>query len=276
MTVEIGVILPTSTPDPQSPILGDVQASARRAEELGLDSVWSTDHLVASGPMVDATVVLATAAAVTERITIGYNVLLLSLRPAAWVAKQIAGLQYVSSGGLVVGVGTGNPVHGDAVWRAAGLSYRNRGRRTDDALRLLPSLVTGQTTELPEGVAVRLAPGTAMPPVLVAGHSTRAKARAARVGDGWVAIGLAPAEVAANLRELAADFGPARATRDRRRASAKRRPWPREGRARRLRGGRDRTRHPSPQRGPAARLRVRRTGAVLAGAEGVGEVLERP
>jgi alkanesulfonate monooxygenase SsuD/methylene tetrahydromethanopterin reductase-like flavin-dependent oxidoreductase (luciferase family) len=210
MTVEIGVILPTSTPDPQIPILGDVQPSARRAEELGLDSVWSTDHLVASGPMVDATVVLATAAAVTERITIGYNVLLLSLRPAAWVAKQIAGLQYVSSGRLVVGVGTGNPVHGDAAWRAAGLSYRNRGRRTDDALRLLPSLVTGQTTELPEGVAVRLAPGTAMPPVLVAGHSTRAKARAARFGDGWVAIGLAPAEVAANLRELAqlaADFG---------------------------------------------------------------------
>jgi alkanesulfonate monooxygenase SsuD/methylene tetrahydromethanopterin reductase-like flavin-dependent oxidoreductase (luciferase family) len=60
-------------------------------------------------------------------------------------------------------------------------------------LRLLPSLVTGQTTQLPEGVAVRLAPGTAMPPVLVAGHSTRAKTRAARFGDGWVAIGLAPA-----------------------------------------------------------------------------------
>jgi alkanesulfonate monooxygenase SsuD/methylene tetrahydromethanopterin reductase-like flavin-dependent oxidoreductase (luciferase family) len=67
MTIKIGVLLPTSTPDPEQPILGDVRASARLAEEMGLDSVWSTDHLVASAPMLDSTVVLATAAAVTDR-----------------------------------------------------------------------------------------------------------------------------------------------------------------------------------------------------------------
>lgn len=203
MTVEIGVILPTSTPDPERPILGDVRASARRAEELGLDSVWSTDHLVPSGPMVDGTVVLATAAAVTERITIGFNVLLLSLRPVAWAAKHIAGLQYVSSGRLMLGVGTGNPAHGDAAWRAVGLPYRDRGRRTDEALRLLPDLVTGRPTALPEGVEVTLAPGAAMPPVLIAGNGAKAMARAARFGDGWVSIGLAPEEVTAGLREMA-------------------------------------------------------------------------
>jgi alkanesulfonate monooxygenase SsuD/methylene tetrahydromethanopterin reductase-like flavin-dependent oxidoreductase (luciferase family) len=63
MPVEVGVILPTSTPDPARPILGDVRASARCAEQLGLDSVWSTDHLIASAPILDSTVVLATAAA---------------------------------------------------------------------------------------------------------------------------------------------------------------------------------------------------------------------
>lgn len=61
MTIKIGVLLPTSTPDPGQPILGDVRASSRLAEEMGLDSVWSTDHLVASAPMLDSTVVLATA-----------------------------------------------------------------------------------------------------------------------------------------------------------------------------------------------------------------------
>lgn len=73
MSLEIGVILPTSTPDPERPILGDVREAARYAESVGLDSVWSTDHLVASAPLLDSSVVLATAAAVTERITVGYK-----------------------------------------------------------------------------------------------------------------------------------------------------------------------------------------------------------
>ena len=118
MTVEIGVILPTSSPDPGRPILGDVRESARFAEEIGLDSVWSTDHLIASAPMLDSSVVLATAAAVTERITVGFNVMLLALRPVAWAAKQVSTLQLVSGNRLVLGVGTGNPAHGDIGWRA--------------------------------------------------------------------------------------------------------------------------------------------------------------
>lgn len=67
VSIEIGMILPTSTPDPARPILGDVRESARFAEEAGLDSVWSTDHVIASAPILDSTVVLATAAAVTGR-----------------------------------------------------------------------------------------------------------------------------------------------------------------------------------------------------------------
>ncbi|MGF7236399.1 MAG: LLM class flavin-dependent oxidoreductase, partial [Frankia sp.] len=126
MTIEIGVMLPTSTPDPARPIMGDVRASARFAEEVGLDSIWSTDHLVASAPMLDSTVVLAVAAAVTDRITLGFNVMLLALRPVAWAAKQVTTLQYVSGNRLVLGVGTGNPAHGDIGWRAAGMSYRDR------------------------------------------------------------------------------------------------------------------------------------------------------
>lgn len=84
MSIEIGVILPTSTGNPEQPIMGDVRASARFAEEAGLESVWSTDRLVASSPILDSTVVLATAAAVTERIRIGFGVMLLALRPVAW------------------------------------------------------------------------------------------------------------------------------------------------------------------------------------------------
>ena len=203
MSVEIGVILPTSTPDPERPILGDVRASARFAEEVGLESIWSTDHVIASAPILDSTVVLAAAAAVTERISIGFGVLLLALRPVVWAAKQISTLQYTSGGRLLLGVGTGNPVHGDVGWRAAGMSYQDRGRRTDEALRVLPALVTGQATVLDTDLEVRLAPGSSMPPVLVAGNGAKALHRAAKYGDGWVSIGLSPDDVAAGVATLA-------------------------------------------------------------------------
>ncbi len=204
MTLEIGTILPTSTPDPAHPILGDVRAAARLAEQIGLDSVWSTDHLVASAPILDSSVTLATAAAVTDRVRIGYGVLLLALRPVAWAAKQIATLQYVSGDRLILGVGTGNPAHGDVGWRAAGMPFAERGRRTDEALRLLPDLVAGRPTVLPDGTEVTLAPGATMPPVLVAGDGARARRRAAAYADGWVAIGLEPRQVRAHVDELTA------------------------------------------------------------------------
>jgi len=203
MTIKIGVILPTSTPDPSQPIMGDVRASSRLAEELGLDSVWSTDHLVASAPILDSSVVLATAAAVTERITIGYGVMILALRPVAWAAKQISTLQYVSGNRVVLGVGTGNPAHGDIGWRAAGMPYESRGRRTDEALQVLPALVTGQTAALAPDLEVAIAPGSAMPPVLIAGNGDKALRRAAAYGDGWLSIGLPPEGVAHGLATLA-------------------------------------------------------------------------
>ncbi|NNH68607.1 LLM class flavin-dependent oxidoreductase [Nocardia uniformis] len=209
MTIEIGVFLPTSTPDPEQPILGDIRASARLAEDLDLGSIWATDHLVASAPILDSTVALATAAAVTDRIRIGYGVMLLALRPAAWAAKQISTLQYVSGDRLLVGVGTGNPAHGDTGWRAADRSFTERGRRTDEALRLLPDLVAGRTTTVAGGLEVTLAPGSTVPPILVAGDGSRARNRAAAHGDGWITI--APSlnqltTAADELRELATRY----------------------------------------------------------------------
>ena len=109
--------------------------------------------------MLDSTVVLATAAAVTDRITIGFGVMLLALRPVAWAAKQISTLQYVSGDRIVLGVGTGNPAHGDIGWRAADVPYENRGPLTDEALRVLPGLVTGQATVLGDAGS-DLAPGS--------------------------------------------------------------------------------------------------------------------
>lgn len=203
MPVEIGVILPTSTPDPEHPVLGDVAGAARFAEECGLESVWSTDHVVASAPILDSTAVLATAAAVTSRIKVGYGVMILALRPPAWAAKQISTLQYLSGNRVLLGVGTGNPAHGDTGWRAAARSFTDRGALTDQALAELPALVTGAPTALADGTPLTMGPGAPMPEVLVAGAGAKALERAVRYADGWLGMGLTPEQAAANATELA-------------------------------------------------------------------------
>ena len=180
--------------------------------------------------MLDSSVVLATAAAVTERITIGYGVMLLALRTPAWAAKQISTLQHVSGNRVALGVGTGNPVHGDIGWRAAGMSFADRGRRTDESLRVLPALVTGQPAVLGDGLEVTLSPGSVMPPVLIAGNGDRALRRAAAFGDGWISIALPPEEVAVGPGRAGRARGRPRAVRCRARPSSARSSTPTRGR----------------------------------------------
>ena len=90
------------------------------------------------------------------------------------------------------------------------MPYQTRGQRTDEALRVLPALVTGQAAVLDDGLEVTLAPGSPMPPVLVAGNGTRALRRAAAYGDGWLSVGMSPEAVAGSLAvlgDLAAKHG---------------------------------------------------------------------
>ena len=126
---------------------------------------WHGDHLSIGVPTLDSTIALAVAAAATERIHIGTSVYVPALRPLAWAAKQIATLQYVSGGRLLLGVGSGG---GPAQWAAAGVPYEERGTRTDTALRLLPALLAGEQVTLPglpEPTDIELAPPALVPPV---------------------------------------------------------------------------------------------------------------
>jgi alkanesulfonate monooxygenase SsuD/methylene tetrahydromethanopterin reductase-like flavin-dependent oxidoreductase (luciferase family) len=209
---DIGVFLPTESAPGEPP--GDVAATARHAEELGFESVWVVDQLVAGtgAPILDSVVALAAAAAATGRVRLGFGVMILPLRPVVWVAKQVASLQHVSGGRVILGVGAGGDRH-ERSWLAAGVPRRERGRRTDAALRVLPGLVAGEPTRLddrPDGAPVRLAPAAAVPPILVGGMSDAAMVRAASYGDGWFLLPSPPAMVAdggARLAELAAARG---------------------------------------------------------------------
>ncbi|OLT23890.1 dehydrogenase [Actinomadura sp. CNU-125] len=204
-TIEIGVILPGIAVQHRDGIT--LRDAARHAEDAGLDGVWHGDHLAVGAPTLDAPIALATAAAATERITIGTSVFVPAIRPLAWAAKQVATLQHVSGGRLVLGVGSGG---GPDQWAAAGVPYRERGRRTDTALSLLPRLLAGEATPLPDepGAPLEPTPAVPMPPVWVGNDSPAAIRRAARYGDGWFPSLIPPravAEGAARLAALAAE-----------------------------------------------------------------------
>ncbi|TCO64777.1 LLM class flavin-dependent oxidoreductase [Actinocrispum wychmicini] len=189
-------------------ISGQQARLAGQVEDLGLDSVWAGDHLATNMPVLDVTQTLATAAAVTSTVELGM-VMQIALRPAAWAAKQIGSLQTLSGNRVQLGVGVGGEWPDE--WAAAGMSLAGRGRRTDDTLKALPSLLGGHATRTPDtNVVIRLTPVAPTPPVWIAGSSQRARRRAAELGDGWYPAMITPARYAEGLteiRDLAAEAG---------------------------------------------------------------------
>jgi alkanesulfonate monooxygenase SsuD/methylene tetrahydromethanopterin reductase-like flavin-dependent oxidoreductase (luciferase family) len=201
-----GVLLPSFDPlrtggPPQ------IVSAARLAEELGFDAVWAGDHLACPAPGLDAPGCLSAAAAVTERIGLGFSVMLLGLRAPAWAAKQLATIDALAGPGrLRLGVGVGGEF--PAEFEAAGVPVTQRGARLDDALTVLPDLLTGRSVDY-DGRAQRvtsppLEPSMAAPPpIYVGGRGDPALQRAARVGDAWLPMWLSPEKVAEGSEHLA-------------------------------------------------------------------------
>jgi probable F420-dependent oxidoreductase len=174
------------------PDAGRLRELAQTAEELGYDSIWAGDHISYRNPILDIVVALSTFAAVTERITIGAGIVLLPLRHPSVVAKEFASLDHVSGGRVVLGVGVGGESAKD--FEAVGVDPRERGARTDEAMRALRELFLGRASFSGRFFSfedVEIEPGPAQPggpPLWVGGRSPAAIRRAASLGDGWIPI----------------------------------------------------------------------------------------
>jgi alkanesulfonate monooxygenase SsuD/methylene tetrahydromethanopterin reductase-like flavin-dependent oxidoreductase (luciferase family) len=190
-------------PQPMRFSAGDLTAVARHVEDTGLDGVFVGDHLAGAVPITDSTLALAVAAAATSRIHLGFGVMVLGLRHPAWAAKQLATLQQLSGNRVILGAGLGGAVHGPTAWEAVGTPFRERGARTDAALRVLRSLISGEQTALPNGTELTLTPGAPAPPIWIGGNTAGARRRAVRYGDGWFPSMIPPGDLAAGLAHLA-------------------------------------------------------------------------
>jgi probable F420-dependent oxidoreductase len=143
--VQFGVILRNygegSSPDV-------VRREVELAEELGFHSVWTTEHIVVGpdavdpyGRVYDPLVTLAWIAGWTERIALGTSILILPLHNPFHVAKQAATLQELSGGRLAIGIGMG---WYETEYAFMGVPFEGRGRRGDEAIRVMRALWRGE------------------------------------------------------------------------------------------------------------------------------------
>jgi probable F420-dependent oxidoreductase len=195
-----------------------IEAVGRKADELGFDSIWCNDHLaIPAAPEAGGTepayaagygeqrgqniyeplIVLAYLAAATRRVLLGTSVYLLALRHPLLAAKQAVSLDRLSDGRLVLGVGVGWL---ESEFEAMGVPYRQRGRRTDEAIAMLKTLCAQDGAGFLPKPAQR-----PHPPLWIGGRSEAAVRRAARAGDAWHPSHLTVDELRRQIPQLRAE-----------------------------------------------------------------------
>jgi probable F420-dependent oxidoreductase len=195
---------------------------AQRSEALGYDSLWVTDHVIMpeayrelfGATVYDPITVLAYLAAHTSRVELGTAVLVVPYRNPIVVAKQLATIDNLSGGRLVLGTGAG---WAREEFDALGLDYDQRGPMTDEYLRVILELWTspnptfaGRFVTFHDVHAEPRPLRQPHPPILVGGYSRKAIRRAVALGQGWLPDGMSLPELArgiAFLRQTAETAG---------------------------------------------------------------------
>lgn len=212
MTLEFGVVgsgqQPVQMPDAQA-----LRRVARLAEDAGYDSLWTTDHISFANPILEGVVALAFFAACTERIRIGTGIYLLPLRHPSLVAKQVASIDVLSGGRVILGVGVGG--EGEKDFEAVQIPRAERGARTDEALDALRVLWTEREASFHgrffsfDGITIDPAPEQPVP-IWAGGRADKALQRVGRRCQGWLGYFQSPRgfeRALAAIHEHAGDAG---------------------------------------------------------------------
>lgn len=190
--------------------------AARQAEDLGFGDVWVSDHVVVprerdyppSAYIHEPIVAMAVAAAVTDRVGIGTTVLVVPMRQPVLLAKQLASIDVMSGGRVILGAAAGWL---EPEFDALGVDFDSRGPVLDEAIDLMRATWTEDpiTRSAPLAGAelrdMRAQPQPTAPiPIWIGGHSAPVYRRAIAVGDGWHGAFRTPAETRPIVEELRA------------------------------------------------------------------------
>lgn len=184
-------------------------AEAGAAEAFGFDSVWTTDHVFLPrgdaarfGQILEALVCLAYLAGRTQRLRLGVSSLVLPQREPVLAAKQLAGIDVLSRGRLIVCAGIG---WSQGEYENLGARFSERGRRMEEAVTVLRTLLQagdgeslsfrGRFYSFSDGVFAPPPVQSGGPPLWMAGNSEAAIRRAARLADVWHPSGLSPDQI---------------------------------------------------------------------------------
>jgi probable F420-dependent oxidoreductase len=201
------------------PILRDVKLQvnieiAKRAEELGFDSIWASDHVVVPNKYVgrfsevfyDPFILLTSIAAQTNKIKIGTSVIILPYRNPLVVAKMIATMDEFSEGRVIFGVGAGWM---SEEFETLGVPLKERGKRTDEYIKIFKELWEKDDPrfegEFYKFSNIKFYPKPHQkphPPIWIGGSSEKAIRRAVELGDGWQPTWLSPDDMETKLNYL--------------------------------------------------------------------------
>src|SRR4051812_22368306 len=169
--MDIGIGLPATIPGVQRE---QILEWARRAESRGFSSLGTIDRIVYAN--YDPLIALAAAAAVTERIRLATTILIAPLRPnAALFAKQVASLDALSGGRVVLGVAVGGR---EDDFSASEVDFHTRGRTFEAMLETWQRVWRGEE--------IGPDPHGERPTLIIGGQADAAFERAAKYADGWI------------------------------------------------------------------------------------------
>lgn len=189
-----------------------------KVEELGYDSVWVWDHMLLgvdpNFPIIDSLTVLTGIAARTSRIKMGTGILVLPLRNPVALAKQLASMDQLSQGRLVMGMAAG---WYKREFDAVGIPFDKRGKLMDENLEIMTRLwtehkVDGEYMNHNISAAVMYPKPYQQPrmPILIGGYVDVVLKRAAVKGDGWLTYFYKPEDFKRSwdkMRNFAAEAG---------------------------------------------------------------------
>jgi probable F420-dependent oxidoreductase len=175
-------------------------------ERSDVDSIWLSDRLSSPAPVPEVMTTLAAIAARTSRLKFGPSVVVLPYRTPVVAAKEMATVDWLSGGRLFPAVGVG--VELPREFDASGVPFAERGRRTDEAIRVMRLLWTqdevtfqGDFYKL-DRVSIFPKPWQTPPPIWIGGKSEAAMRRTARLGDGWIPSFITPDEMRAGIQKV--------------------------------------------------------------------------